>query len=139
MPALFLNILKLVFLALLYLFLWQVARAIWAHVGSGAEAEKRKRAGADIVIVHSDEQAGLRFAVRGGVVLGKSEDADVVLDDPYASDFHLRFGTEDGQVVVSDLGSTNGTYVNGRRISASPVSLSRGDAVQVGKTIMEVR
>jgi hypothetical protein len=139
MPALFLNILKLVFLALLYLFLWQVTRAIWAHVGSGAEVDRRKRAGADIVIVHSDEQSGQRFAVRGGVVLGKSADADIVLDDPYASDFHLRFGTEEGHIVVSDLGSTNGTYVNGRRISAAPVSLSRGDAVQVGKTIMEVR
>jgi len=137
-PALFLNILKLVFLAMLYLFLWQVARAIWAHVGSGAEVDRRRRTGADIVVVHSDGQAGLRFAVRGGVVLGRSDDADVMLDDPYASDFHLRFGTENGQVVVNDLGSTNGTYVNGRRIS-SPVSLSQGDAVQVGKTIMEVR
>ena len=138
MPALFLNILKLVFLALLYLFLWQVARAIWAHVGSGADAERRRRAGADIVVVHSDDQAGLRFAVRGGVVMGRSQEADVVISDPYASDFHLRFGTEDGNVIVNDLGSTNGTYVNGRRIS-SPVSLSKGDAVQVGKTIMEVR
>jgi hypothetical protein len=137
-PALFLGILKIIFLALLYLFLWQVARAIWAHVGSGAETERRRRAGADVVIVHSDDQAGLRFAVRGGVVLGRSSDADIVLADPYASDFHLRFGTENGDVIVNDLGSTNGTYVNGRRIS-SPVTLSRGDAVQVGKTIMEVR
>lgn len=138
MPALFLNILKLVFLALLYLFLWQVSRAIWAHVGSGADTERRKRAGADVVIVHSDDQSGLRFAVRGGVVLGRSDEADIVLSDPYASDFHLRFGDENGTVVVNDLGSTNGTYVNGRRIS-SPVTLGRGDAVQVGKTIMEVR
>ncbi len=138
MPALFLNLLKIIFLALLYLFLWQVARAIWAHVGSGADAERRRRSGADIVVVHSDDQAGMRFAVRGGVVLGRSEEADIVLTDPYASDFHLRFGTENGDVVVNDLGSTNGTYVNGRRIS-SPVSLSKGDAVQVGKTIMEVR
>ena len=138
MPALFLNILKLVFRAMLYLFLWQVARAIWAHTGSGADAERRRRAGADIVIVRSDDQTGVRFAVRGGVVVGRSDEADVVISDPYASDFHLRFGSEDGNVVVNDLGSTNGTYVNGRRIS-SPVSLSQGDAVQVGKTIMEVR
>jgi hypothetical protein len=138
MPALFLNILKLVLLAMLYLFLWQVSRAIWAHVGSGAEGERRRRAGADVVIVRSDDQTGLRFGVRGGVVLGRSDEADIVITDPYASDFHLRFGTEAGAVVVNDLGSTNGTYVNGRRIS-SPVSLSQGDAVQVGKTIMEVR
>jgi len=41
-------------------------------------------------------------------------------------------------VVVHDLGSTNGTYVNGRRVT-SPTSASRGDTVQIGKTILEVR
>ncbi len=137
MPALFLNILKLIFLALIYLFLWQLARAIGAHIG-GSEARRHARAGADVVVVRSDDQAGLRFAVKDGVVVGRSDDADVTLHDPYASDFHLRFGTQDGHIVVHDLGSTNGTYVNGRRVT-SPVALSQGDAVQVGKTIMEVR
>jgi pSer/pThr/pTyr-binding forkhead associated (FHA) protein len=137
MPALFLNILKLIFLALIYLFLWQVARAMLAHTGA-ASALQRTRAGADVVVVRSEDQAGLRFTVKEGVVMGRSPDADVHLDDPYASDFHLRFGLQDGHVVVNDLGSTNGTYVNGRRVT-SPVPLNKGDAVQVGKTIMEVR
>ena len=44
----------------------------------------------------------------------------------------------EGQVVLHDLGSTNGTYVNGRRVTV-PTPLSKGDAVQVGKTIMEVQ
>lgn len=137
MPALFVNILKLIFLALIYLFLWQVARAIGSHVGGGAPDASR-RAAADVVFVRSDEQSGLRFAVRDGVVLGRSSEADVTLEDAYASDFHLRFAMDNGQVVVHDLGSTNGTYVNGRRVT-TPVALNRGDAVQVGKTIMEVR
>jgi pSer/pThr/pTyr-binding forkhead associated (FHA) protein len=45
---------------------------------------------------------------------------------------------KDGRIVLSDLGSTNGTYVNGRRVTA-PTDLGRGDAVQVGKTVMEIR
>ena len=62
MPVLFLNILKLVFLALLYLFLWQVARAIGAHIGTGAGL-RRPKDGAEVVMVRSEAQAGLRFAV----------------------------------------------------------------------------
>jgi pSer/pThr/pTyr-binding forkhead associated (FHA) protein len=61
-----------------------------------------------------------------------------VLEDPYASEFHMRLVRQDGGIVLHDLGSTNGTYVNGRRVG-SPISLSQGDAIQVGKTIMEVR
>lgn len=137
MPALFLNLLKLIFLALIYVFLWQVARSVLTHTGAGA-AVARSKAGADVVFVRSETQSGLRFSVKEGVVLGRSDDADILIDDPYASDLHLRFGMQEGSMVVHDLGSTNGTYVNGRRVT-SPVGLNRGDAVQVGKTIMEVR
>lgn len=137
MPALFLNLLKLIFLALIYVFLWQVARAVLMHTGAGA-AIARSKVGSDVVFVRSETQSGLRFSVKEGVVLGRSEDADILIDDPYASDLHLRFGIQEGALVVHDLGSTNGTYVNGRRVT-STVGLNRGDAVQVGKTIMEVR
>ena len=137
MPALFLNLLKLIFLAFIYLFLWQVARAVLTHTGAGS-AVARPKAGTDVVFVRSESQSGLRVSVKEGVVIGRSDNADVVIDDPYASDLHLRFGLQEGAMVVHDLGSTNGTYVNGRRVT-SPVGLNRGDAVQVGKTIMEVR
>ncbi len=137
MPALFLNVLKLIFLALVYLFLWQVARAIAAHLGAGPGL-RRNREGTEVVMVRSESQPGLRFTVRDVTVLGRSSDADVQLDDPYASDYHLRLALQEGRVTVHDLGSTNGTYVNGRRVTV-PVPLSKGDAVQVGKTIMEVR
>lgn len=138
MPALFLNLLKLIFIALIYLFLWQVARAIAAHLGGGGEGRGRRQSASELVVVRSETQAGLRFLVQDVVVLGRSNEADVVLDDPYASEFHVRFTTKDGRVVLADLGSTNGTYVNGRRV-VSPLHLSRGDAVQIGKTVLEVR
>jgi pSer/pThr/pTyr-binding forkhead associated (FHA) protein len=71
-------------------------------------------------------------------VLGRSSEADVLLDDPYASEFHMRLVAQENGLVLHDLGSTNGTYVNGRRVTA-PTTLRRGDSVQVGKTVMEVR
>ncbi|MGQ0848047.1 MAG: FHA domain-containing protein [Actinomycetota bacterium] len=137
MPELILTILRLIFLALVYLFVWQVARAITRHLGFG-QARGSKRASNRIAVVRSDAQAGLVFVVNGATVVGRSPQADVVLDDPYASEYHLRLVAGDGSLTVSDLGSTNGTYVNGRRIT-TPTNLRRGDALQVGKTVMEVR
>lgn len=137
MPALFLNLLKLIFIALLYLFLWQVARSIRAHVGPGQRQSGGKPA-AEVVVVRSDTMTGKRFTLGSPQVIGRSDDADIVIDDPYASELHLRVGIQEGQVMLHDLGSTNGTYVNGRRVTV-PIVLSRGDAVQVGKTILEVK
>jgi pSer/pThr/pTyr-binding forkhead associated (FHA) protein len=136
-PALFLNALKLIFLLLLFLFLWQVARSIRGHIGSGSGSKTMKTA-STLVIVKSETLAGQRFAIGTPAVVGRSEDADIVLDDSYASDFHFRIGQQDGKIVLSDLGSTNGTYVNGRRVTV-PTSLAKGDSVQIGKTIFEVR
>lgn len=137
MPVLFLNIIKLLFLLLLFIFLWQIARAIKAHVGT-SPGTRVEGSGAELVLLTgSDEARRVRVRHQGHVV-GRSPDADIHIDDPYASEFHARVGLQDERVVVHDLGSTNGTYVNGRRVT-SPTSASRGDTVQIGKTILEVR
>jgi hypothetical protein len=137
MPELILTVLRLIFLALIYIFLWQIARAIARHLGVTRSDGSRKTANR-VTFVRSDSQAGLSFTVNGATVLGRSDQADVILEDPYASEFHLRLVSQEGALTVSDLGSTNGTYVNGRRIT-TPTNLRRGDALQVGKTVMEVR
>ena len=137
MPVLFLNIIKLLFLALLFLFLWQVARAIRSHIGTNPGA-RSEAGGAELVVLTGSTDAR-RIRLRGqGQVIGRSPEADLAVDDPYASEFHARVGLQDERVVVHDLGSTNGTYVNGRRVT-SPTTVSRGDTVQIGKTILEVR
>jgi hypothetical protein len=137
MPDFLLTALRLIFLALVYLFIWQVARSISSHLGL-RQGGRGRRPGTRMLVVRSDTQNGLDFTVRDSVVLGRSDQADVKLEDPYASEFHLRLTTKDDRLVLTDLGSTNGTYVNGRRATA-PVDLNRGDSVQVGKTVMEVR
>ncbi|HEX5722559.1 MAG TPA: FHA domain-containing protein [Acidimicrobiia bacterium] len=139
MPELILTVLRLIFLALVYLFIWQVARAITRHIGLGqGQGRGSKRSVKQVAVIRSDTQGGMTFAVNGATVVGRSDQADVVIEDPYASEFHFRLVLSDGVLTVSDLGSTNGTYVNGKRIT-TPTNLRRGDALQVGKTVMEVR
>jgi pSer/pThr/pTyr-binding forkhead associated (FHA) protein len=139
MSALVANLLKLVFVGLLYLFLWQMARSIGGHLGADTSSSRRpRRRVGELIVVRSDTNVGTRVTVNDSVVLGRSPEADVLLDDPYASMFHLRLTMEGDTMSLTDLGTTNGTYLNGRRVT-SPVVLNAGDSVQVGKTIMEVK
>lgn len=136
MPDVILALLRIIFLGLVYLFVWQVSRAIGSHLG--ISLRRRRREGNRVVVIKSDTQRGNEIEVSDVTVLGRSDDADVFLDDPYASEFHMRLVAQENGLVLHDLGSTNGTYVNGRRITA-PTDLHRGDNIQVGKSVMEVR
>jgi len=136
MPDVILALLRIIFLGLVYLFVWQVARAIGSHLG--ISVRRKRKEGRRVLFVRSESQQGQEFEVSDVVVMGRSDETDVVLDDPYASEFHLRLVSQEGGMMLHDLGSTNGTYVNGRRVSA-PTELKRGDTIQVGKTAMEIR
>ena len=136
MPDIILALLRIIFLGLVYLFVWQVARAIGAHLGISLRRQRRE--GTKVVMVKSETQQGTELEVEDVTVLGRSPEADVLLDDPYASEFHMRLVAQENGMVLHDLGSTNGTYINGRRVTA-PTTLRRGDNIQVGKTVMEVR
>jgi pSer/pThr/pTyr-binding forkhead associated (FHA) protein len=136
MTGFVLTLLRLIFLALLFIFVWQVSRSMSRHVGSITPSQKRTKN--EIVFVRSESQAGQSYVIKDALTLGRSPDADVLLDDPYASEFHLRLVSEDDRLTLHDLGSTNGTYLNGRRVT-NPVVLSKSDSLQVGKTVIEVR
>ncbi|HWB89527.1 MAG TPA: FHA domain-containing protein [Acidimicrobiia bacterium] len=136
MPDVILTLLRIIFLGLVYLFVWQVARAIGSHLG--ISVRRKRREGSRILFVKSENKQGQEIEVSDVMVLGRSEETDVAIADPYASDFHLRLVAQEDGLMLHDLGSTNGTYVNGRRVSA-PTQLRRGDTIQVGKTVMEVR
>ena len=66
-----------------------------------------------------------------GAILGRSRDADVVLEDPNVSRHHAEVRPSGGSWIVNDLGSTNGIKVNGRRVQG-PQSLKRGDEIELG-------
>ena len=80
---------------------------------------------------------GLHVDVLGPVVVGRSPSSDIVIDEPYVSATHARFTIQGPALVLEDLGSTNGTMVNGHTID-QPVTLRDGDEVQVGDTVMRV-
>jgi pSer/pThr/pTyr-binding forkhead associated (FHA) protein len=72
------------------------------------------------------------------ILLGRGTDAAIRLDDDYVSTRHARFATNGEQWFVEDLGSTNGTYVGNQRVS-TPVPIGIGIQVRLGKSIVELR
>ena len=88
--------------------------------------------------VSSGADAGLTIAVADDVVLGRDNQADIVLKDPSGklSRRHARIHLQDGVPVLEDLGSTNGTFLNGKRIT-EPRRLSAGDRIQIGESTLE--
>lgn len=85
-----------------------------------------------ILLARNGPLAGTQFALDGEVTLaGRSSDADITLNDVTVSRHHVEFVRGDDQVTVRDLGSLNGTYLNGERITTA--TLSHQDTVQIGR------
>lgn len=88
------------------------------------------------VVVHEKGGRTQRFNFEGDQFsVGREEDNDLVLDRVNVSKHHLRFRRHSGSIEVLDLGSTNGTYVNGRKV-AQPRSVRRSDRIYVGDYIL---
>lgn len=159
MPEPLLNVLKICVLILLYLFFFRVLRAVWAEVtlarqtGGAAPATSRSRAPSPrrgrsrgrnrervppkLEVVQPAELAGTVFPLGDELTVGRAAGCQITLDDTYVSQLHARLFQRDDQLYVEDLGSTNGTYLNRRKVSA-PMVVSRGDQIQIGSTLLEV-
>lgn len=90
------------------------------------------------LVVREGPVAGSEHPVDDSLILGRDNSADLVLDDAGISRRHAAVEVAEAEVVVEDLGSSNGTFVNGTRVERS-LRLGQGDLIQLGATVLEVR
>ncbi|GAA2616404.1 MULTISPECIES: FHA domain-containing protein FhaB/FipA [Streptomyces] len=103
--------------------------------------QQRQRRGAPTKLVVSEGiLTGTTVALAGQTItLGRAHDSTIVLDDDYASSRHARiYPDRDGQWIVEDLGSTNGTYLDRTRLT-TPTPIPPGAPIRIGKTVIELR
>ena len=161
MPDPVLTLLKYVFLAILYLFFMRVLRAVWVETREPKEAlvpavppvapSPGATGGAvagppsgpigpeKMVVIAPDSMKGMEFPLGAEVTVGRAGGCGVLLmDDTFVSQLHARVFRRDKDLFVEDLGSTNGTFLNGRKVS-TPMTVRKGDRIQFGRTTVEVR
>ncbi len=126
---------RLLFVALLYLFLFAIMRT---GIGLVRGQRKKERTWTLSVEKGPKELRGVSIAVQGPVIVGRSPSADIVIGAGYVSARHARFSLMGENLFVEDLGSTNGTTVNGVPVG-DPVALNENDVVTVGDVSIRVR
>ena len=126
---------RIVLVILLFLFLLAVTRT-----GIGLVRGQRHDAAIWSVDVEKGSRAlrGLHVDMLGPVIIGRSPSCTLVLDDSYASSRHARVFPKDGAWWLEDLGSTNGTMMDGRPVHGA-VELPMNIPVRIGQTTLELR
>jgi len=155
-----LTILKFALLAVIYLFFFRVLRAVWAEItppkvaapdaradaaavapaGKPAKEPKnrgRRRVATQLLIMEPAEMRGHAYPMAPQLTIGRSASCQITIDDTFVSQVHARLSQRDSDVMIEDLGSTNGTFVNGNRIAAA-TAMRIGDRLQFGNTVLEL-
>jgi pSer/pThr/pTyr-binding forkhead associated (FHA) protein len=156
-PESVLTILKFCFLALLYLFLFRVVRVVSKELRAPAPVPQqpaappaaapiaasrpakpaRGRGPGRLRILEPAARQGETYALTDEFTVGRGGGCAIVLaDDSFVSTVHARVFRRDGTVYVEDLGSRNGTLLNGEPVMTA-AQLRRGDQVQFGQTVAE--
>jgi pSer/pThr/pTyr-binding forkhead associated (FHA) protein len=159
MSELTLTLIKLGFLALLWMFVLAVlsvirsdlfgakvdSRAMTATIAptnnrpnKTAKPSKKKRGAPGSVTIADGPQAGVGATLgEEPVVIGRGSDCQILLDDDYSSTRHARLFQSEGEWWVEDLGSTNGTYLDGQRVTR-PVPAEIGGSIRIGRTTLNI-
>jgi hypothetical protein len=161
MNALTLTLIRLAFLAVLWLFVIAAVGVVRTDLFGTARRRKQprktrparpapppaprrpsarsSRSAPHEVVVTAGTLAGTIIPLtESQITIGRADDATLVLTDDYASTRHARIFPQDGQWLVEDLGSTNGTYLDRQKVT-QPTPVSVGVPIRIGKTVLELR
>ena len=160
MNALTLTLIRLAFLAVLWLFVIAAVgvvrtdlfgppvssrqqrrqqKAQRAKAARPARPGRAARGAPQRLLVTGGSLAGTSIGlVDQQITIGRANDATLVLSDDYASSRHARLFPQNGQWIVEDLGSTNGTYLDRQKVT-QPTPVPAGVPIRIGKTVLELR
>jgi pSer/pThr/pTyr-binding forkhead associated (FHA) protein len=153
-PPFVLTLLKIALLLLLYLFVWRAVRVVVVDLYGPREprrarsrpepkqksrpARRGRGSPGRVVVVTEGGGKGGTHRLSGVLQIGRDPSCEIRPADNYISQVHAKISNRNGSWYVEDMGSTNGTYLNQRKVTA-PAEIGIGDRIRVGKTVLEVR
>lgn len=127
---------RIVFIALMYLFLFAAVKAGLGLVRTGSPSRTDKPL-ALLVTAGPPELRGVKVPLTGRVRIGRAPNLELVIGDDFVSTNHAEIVSDHGKPTITDLDSTNGTTVNGRKIER-PTRLGEGDEIVLGDVRLKV-
>ena len=130
------TLLKYIFITIIYYFIYLIIKMICLDIKA---MDRSAKLGNYPYLKLINRRENLDFEVEEyytidrNLVLGRKNDNDIVINDPYLSSRHAQFKLHGNECYISDLGSTNGTYVNKKPIGRENLLLREGDIVTVGQ------
>ena len=136
----FLLLLRVLFIFLLYFFLYQVVRVttreltVIASATAPAPSGQARAVGRLVVVdgAESDLRPGVAFALQPVTTVGRHPDSTMPINEPFVSSEHAELAYDSGRWWLRDLGSTNGTFLNGNPVTVA-TGIRPGDIVQFGR------
>lgn len=130
-------IIRFALLFMIFLFLYKIIRVMYTDLKGSTE--NRLSAGIEVINVEGDSsiQTGSIFPLHPVTNIGRMSDNDIVLDSKYVSNYHARVYLKNNSFIVKDMGSTNGTYLNGSRIDR-PAAIKEDDTIGIGGITFKV-
>lgn len=127
---------RILLLALLYLFLFAAVRAGMGLIRRGAPSRAENPL-VLVVVAGPPELTGVRLPLDARVRIGRAPGLELVVADDFVSTNHAQIVPAPGGPLLEDLDSTNGTLLNGRRVT-TPVVVAAGDEIEIGTVTMKV-
>ncbi|HHY05240.1 MAG TPA: FHA domain-containing protein [Thermoanaerobacterales bacterium] len=125
MYGLFVQLAKFIFIGLIYYFLFNFLKLMFMDIANDGKST-------DIgYFLLADD--GTKYPLSSINSIGRASDSDIVIDDPFISSKHVLITKKGRKIIVQDLHSTNGVFVNGKRIK-KPVSIKNKDEIVIGNT-----
>lgn len=149
MPPFVITVLKILLLLLLYFFLYRAVRSITSDLYPRRRERRRREPGPArvrrgrgqprrVIVLGPEGKKVGTYRLEGPLQIGRDSTCEIRPPDTYISQVHARLAPRGDGWVVEDMGSTNGTYLNQRKVQV-PTRIAPDDRIRLGKTVLEVR
>jgi len=135
------SLLKYIFITIIYLFIFGIIRMIFLDIRKSETAHKKNKLPKGMASLElMAKKDSFYFNVnnvypldKDVIVIGRGAKCNISIDDLYMSTQHAQLWHEDDEWYIADMGSTNGTYVNSKKMKEKPLILDDGDVIKVGQ------
>jgi len=132
-------IMRFILLGMIYLFLYKVIKVMYSDLKGGGRRKESILTGIEVIEVRDSNSVavGTVYPLHRLTGIGRMDDNNIVLDSKYVSNYHARIYLKNNDYIIKDMDSTNGTFLNGRRLEA-PAVIKAGDTIDIGGIVFKV-